>query len=77
MCNMQLRPRASLRWRYSLRKTLACPTGWTEMESWDENHFTWDMENKDRTVVRGRTIWHVVGSEQWSYTLALPRFKSR
>ncbi len=45
------------------KEDAARPTGWTEMEAWDENHCTWEVENKDRTVVHGRTIWRVVGSE--------------
>ncbi len=27
------------------KEDAARPTGWTEMEAWDENHCTWDMEN--------------------------------
>jgi hypothetical protein len=32
---------------YSLKKM--CPARRAEMEAWDEDHCTWDVENDDRT----------------------------
>jgi hypothetical protein len=72
--NVQRAGNAKCQLKMALRpkEDAARPTGWTELEALDKNHCTWDVENTDRSVVCGQTTWHVVGSEQWSYTLPSP-----